>query len=140
MTIWTASMVEERLEEAAGTLRRLPPIKVQGYFGVWPEILHDHEEMSSWEPKLSRQYPPSAAAISRMEATLFWFRWLEEKENHLIWMRANHIRWKAVCAYLGCSRATAFRKWIWALTKLAYALENEQRSSQPQLPFLFTKP
>ena len=31
-------MVEERITEAAAVLRRLPPVRVAGYFGTWPEI------------------------------------------------------------------------------------------------------
>lgn len=32
------SEVEERLRSAARTLRRLPNVKVQGYFSTWPTI------------------------------------------------------------------------------------------------------
>jgi len=130
MTRWTASLVAERLEEAAETLKRLPPVKARGYFSIWPEILHDRDDVRNWEIKLARLGPPSAVAISRMETTLFWFRWLEKTENKLVWMRASHVGWKAVCAYLGCSRVTAWRQWVWALTKLAHRLENEQKAAR----------
>ena len=38
---WTPLMVEERIVEAADVLRRLPEERVRGYFGVWPEVVHD---------------------------------------------------------------------------------------------------
>ena len=36
--------------------------------------------------------PPSAAAISRMEATLPWLRWLEIEDAKLVWMRAERLK------------------------------------------------
>ena len=38
MTEWTIEDVAARFEEAASTARRLPPVRVQGYFNCWPEI------------------------------------------------------------------------------------------------------
>jgi hypothetical protein len=37
---WTAARVEARLCEAADVMRRLPPVRVQGYFNTWPAIAH----------------------------------------------------------------------------------------------------
>jgi len=34
--IWTPSLVEERLVEAADILRRLPNQSIRGYFNTWP--------------------------------------------------------------------------------------------------------
>ena len=36
--------IEDRFEEAARTLRRLPDDKPQGYFNVWPPIVR-----TTWE-------------------------------------------------------------------------------------------
>ena len=36
MDNWTVEMVEERFVEAAAVMRRLPPVRVQGYFNTWP--------------------------------------------------------------------------------------------------------
>ena len=38
MTEWTPEMVEERLFEAGAVLKRLPPVKVGGYFSTWPTM------------------------------------------------------------------------------------------------------
>ena len=43
---WTAPLVEERLVEAAGVLKRLPEEKVQGYFSAWPDVVLDANESS----------------------------------------------------------------------------------------------
>ena len=36
--MWTVEQVAERFREAAETARRLPPVRVQGYFNLWPPI------------------------------------------------------------------------------------------------------
>ncbi|MBM3083582.1 helix-turn-helix domain-containing protein, partial [Chelatococcus daeguensis] len=59
-------MVEERLAEAASVLKRLPEPRRQGYFNLWPEILHSFADKVGHEPKPMRVIP-SPAAISRME-------------------------------------------------------------------------
>ena len=38
MDKWTAKMVEERLVDAAQVMRRLPPVRVPGYFNTWPKM------------------------------------------------------------------------------------------------------
>ena len=35
--IWTAEGVADHFEEAFRTLRKLPPVKAQGYFTAWPD-------------------------------------------------------------------------------------------------------
>ncbi len=34
---WTADDVADHFEEAFRTLRKLPPVKVQGYLSAWPQ-------------------------------------------------------------------------------------------------------
>ena len=46
MAEWTRDMVEERIVEAAAVLRRLPPVRVSGYFGTWPEIQRTAKEIA----------------------------------------------------------------------------------------------
>jgi Domain of unknown function (DUF6362) len=127
MVSWTESLVAERLEEAARTLRRLPPVTVTGYFSVWPHIMHDMDDQKDWEqPVIHRRGPPSAQEISRMEQTLTWFRFLSPDENRLLWLRADNTPWKSICRTIGCSRTTAWKRWVFALAKLAYGLNHEQ--------------
>lgn len=77
MPEWTRNMVEERITEAAAVLRRLPPVRVAGYFGSWPEIQRSAKELASAMPLPMRLPPPSSAAISRMEEAITWNRFLE---------------------------------------------------------------
>jgi hypothetical protein len=57
-----------------------------------------------------------------MEATMEWLRWLEPDDAKLVWMRAEGARWKAVCVRFGISRATAHRRWEYALAVMAWRL------------------
>lgn len=44
MAEWTVEEVAARFEEATDTARRLPRVRVQGYFSVWPAFVRE-----SWE-------------------------------------------------------------------------------------------
>ena len=122
MTDWTPERVEERLTEAADVLRRLPEEKVQGFFNVWPEVVRDFADMVGALPQPMRRPPPSASAISRMEETLTWMRFLAPEDGKLLWARAEGARWKAICWRFGVSRATAHRRWQYGLSVIALRL------------------
>jgi hypothetical protein len=67
--IWTPSLVEERLVEAAAILRRLPEQQIRGYFNTWPKMVYEFGDLVGQEmPRLKRPWP-APDAISRMEAT-----------------------------------------------------------------------
>jgi len=120
---WTAKMVEDRMAEAADTLRRLPPVKVQGYFSTWPPVIRDFWEAFGWHDVEVRPGPASPEAIDRMDDTLRWLRWLEPDETRLVWLRAEGVRWKLICARFGVGRTTAWHRWSGALTKIAVRLD-----------------
>ena len=69
MDKWTAKMVEERLVDAAQVMRRLPPVRVPGYFNTWPEMVVEFADRVGQHPEPMRLPPPSTAAITRMEET-----------------------------------------------------------------------
>lgn len=115
---WTADDVADHFEEAFRTLRKLPPVKVQGYFNAWPAIVRTPREVADMEAEPMRVWP-SSAAISRLEQTFDWMLWVEEAERKLIWARAARVPWKQITGELGCDRTTAWRRWQLALTKIA---------------------
>ena len=80
MAEWTRDMVEERVEEAADVLRQLPPVRLSGYFSTWPDILRSFGDRVGANPVPMRRPPPNPAAISRMEETITWNRFLERDE------------------------------------------------------------
>jgi Domain of unknown function (DUF6362) len=125
-TRWTPLMVEERLVEAADVMRRLPEVRVPGYFNTWPKILHEFADLVGQAPPHLKRPPPAPDAVSRMEETLGWLRWLEAEDARLVWERASSTRWKAICWRFGISRTTAHRRWEYALSLMAWRLNGRR--------------
>ncbi len=111
--------VEDRIHDAARTLRRLPEERVQGYFSTWPQIKRDEMEILQMEKEPMR-VRPSMDDITEMEEVLFvWLRWLEVDERKLVWQRAERVRWKLICAQFGVGRTKAWEMYKCALGKIA---------------------
>ena len=126
---WTAELVEAQFEEAIYTLKRLPPVRVQGYFNAWPDIVRTTQEIQQAKKQPLRLGPPSAAAIDRMEACLEWICWLENiTERDVVWLRAQKVVWKRICAQIGYGRTKAWEIHTMALCKIA-ALLNARKVS-----------
>ena len=87
--IWTADDVADHFEEAFRTLRKLPPVKAQGYFSTWPAVVHTAREIAFMEPEPMRVWP-SSAAISRLEQTFDWMPWLDKLKA------GDKIKFKAI--------------------------------------------
>ncbi len=126
MTDWTPAMVDERLVEAAAVLRRLPMPRARGYFNVWPRMAVEFSDLAGQTPEPMRLPPPSAAAISRMEAALPWLTWLEPDDARLLWARAEGAPWKAICWRFGVGRATAHRRWEYGLSLISWRLNGRR--------------
>ena len=115
MTEWTIEDVAARFEDAANTGRRLPPVRVQGYFNCWPAFVRKEWEAFSTDTRECRHFPPSPADIDRMLEVMRWVLWLEVEQRHLIWMRAKHYGWRDITIRFACDRTTAWRRWQRAL-------------------------
>jgi hypothetical protein len=118
---WSGETVADHFEEAVRTLRKLPPVRVSGYFNAWPEVLRSVKEIAAMEPEPMRVLP-STGAITRLEQTFDWMLWITVEERKLIWLRASRVPWKAITWEFGCDRTTAWRRWTLALTKIASRL------------------
>lgn len=119
---WTPACVEERLHEAADVMKRLPEVRVQGYYSLWPKMLAEFSDLVGQEPQPLKRPPPSPDAITRMEETLGWLRWLEAEDAKLAWARAERTPWKMICWRFGVCRATAHRRWEYALSLITWRL------------------
>lgn len=96
-TIWSDKMVMAYLEEAAAIHRRLPPVKVQGYFNLWPEALKDDwERLYDAINAKTRLGAPMPHEVTYHETIMAWLRWLDPYSQKLVWMRANRIPWKII--------------------------------------------
>jgi hypothetical protein len=122
MTDWTAVRVEERLVEAVSVLRRLPPVRVGGYFSTWPPTLLELGDLVAQVPWHMALPPPSAASIDRMDAALPWLAWLEPLDAKIVWRRASGERWKSICLSVGLSRAAADEHRRYGLCVIAWRL------------------
>ena len=121
---WNVKMVEERMEEAVRTLKRVrvPGLKPKGYFNAWPEIVYTAWELEMQEKLPLRLGSPPADQISRMEEVLGWLWWLDVDERNLVWLRAGGVRWKVICYKIGYCRETMRTKHKIALTKICVRL------------------
>jgi hypothetical protein len=137
---WTPIIVEERLEEAASVLKRLPPVKVQGYYSLWPRYVYEFADLVGQEPNEMRLPPPSAAAITRMDEAMEWLKLLEPDDAKLVWLRAERTQWKHICVRLGMSRATAHRHWQYAMVLIAWRLNGLRASAKPLRRLLAGRP
>jgi hypothetical protein len=119
---WTPSMIEERFVEAADVMRRLPEVRVPGYYSLWPKALHEFADLVGQEPPRLRRPLPTPAAISRMEETLSWLQWLDPIDARIVWMRANGERWKMICGRVGLARSAANEHWLYGLCAIGWRL------------------
>ena len=115
----TPTDVEQRFEEAARTLRRLPDVRVPGYFNTWPAMIKAAVEAYGYDPARMSRIAPTPQAISRMEETFTWLAWLEPDDARIVWLRAEGVRWKPICWRIGVSRSAAWRRWAAALILIA---------------------
>ena len=120
------SEVEDRITEAADVLGRLPNTAIQGYVNTWPPMVREYWESYGVAEVKLRRPPPSAAAITRMDQSLEWLRWLDPIDAQIVWHRANNDRWKAICGKVGLSRATVHRHWMYALCVIAWRLNGNK--------------
>jgi hypothetical protein len=124
----TASEIEERLEEAAWTLRRLPEKdRPRGYGSSWPPIVRDAKHAYGYTPARPMRVVPSAAAISRMEECFDWLMMIDPEDARIVWLRAENVRWKQICIRAGVVRSTAWRRWVAALMTISKKLERQAK-------------
>ena len=122
---YTLTDIADRFEEAAATLKRLPPAFRKQRSCFWPEIIRDLYEKMNEEKLPLRLGPPSSAAISRMEEVMGWIFLLDdEKERKIIWLRAEKIRWKQICWRMGYGKTKTRDIWTSGLMKIYYQLNH----------------
>ena len=121
-TNWTIEDVANRFEEAASTARRLPPVRVQGYFAVWPMIVRSEWERMSAEERPKLHFQPSPVEVDAMLEVMHWVQWLELDQRHLVWMRAKRYGWRDIAIRFACCTKTAQRHWQVALLSVAQRL------------------
>ena len=118
-TTWDIEDVAGRFQDAVATARRLPPVRVQGYFSLWPTIVRQEWERYADDDAPLRRFPPDPVAVDQMLETMRWVQWLAVERRHLVWMRANGYEWHQIGRRFGCDRTTAWRHWKLAMQVVA---------------------
>ncbi len=122
MCEWTSETVAARFSEAVETARRLPPVRVQGYFSTWPAFIREGWERYSIEGRGYRPIAPCPEAIDRMLETMRWMQILDVESRHIVWMRASHYEWSQIAKRFGCAARTVQRRRNIALSIIAEKL------------------
>jgi hypothetical protein len=125
----TPREIEDRFEEAAITLRRLPNPTgsgPRGYGQSWPDYVQEAQHAYGYT-EVRIRIVPSAAEIQRMDECIEWLRWLDPDDAKIVWLRAEGKRWRQVCIYVGCVRQTAWRRWAAALLTVAKHLTANEK-------------
>ena len=136
---WTPSAVEERFVEAAGVMKRLPEVRVPGYFNTWPKMVVEFADRVGQEPPQLRLPSPAPDAISRMEETLSWLAWLDPVDAKIVWLRANGERWKAICWKVGLVRSAAHQHSQYALSVIVLRLNGRTVPSKRSRQFIVAR-
>lgn len=129
---FTPRIIEDRMEEAAITLRRLPNPPgsgPKGYGHSWPEYVHDAKHAYGYHEARIRVIP-NAGEIQRMDECIDWLRFIGPEDARIVWLRAEGWRWRQVCIQAGCVRQTAWRRWVAALQTIANHLNKQDKSAR----------
>src|SRR5690606_12443464 len=105
----------------ASVLKRLPEPRRQGYFSVWPEVIHSFADKVGQEPKPMRVIR-SRAAFSRMEETLSWTVGLSPIDVTIVWLGAGGECWTTIAWTFGWQRPAEHEHWIYARCVIAFRL------------------
>ncbi len=133
---WTTAMVEQRLQEAADILQRLPGPRVQGFYSLWPAIAPSFDDLVGQTARPMSPACPAPDAIDRMDQTLEWFKWLDPEDVKLVWARAENTPWKMICWRFGISRPTANRRWQYAVSVITWRLNGRRVSAKRSRKFV----
>jgi AraC-like DNA-binding protein len=126
MSKWSSHDVAQRIREAAHTAHRLPPVRVQGYFNLWPVFVRGEFERFANDDPPPMRFPPTPREIDRMMEVMHWMAWLEVEDRKLLWMRAERYRWEEIARRFGCSNRTAQRRWNDAVGRVVLHLNVRQ--------------
>ena len=135
----TYNEIEDRLEEAALTLKRLP-VKggAKGYGSSWPDVVRSRFTAYGFEQARVKVIP-NAQEIQRMEDAIDWLRLIgsgveqrDAQDRRIVWMRAELYPWRVICRHVGLSRATAWRRWLNELLTIEKRLAKDAKAKRRQ--------
>ena len=90
---WTPSLIEERFVEAAEVMKRLPEVRVPGYFNTWPKMVVEFADRVGQEPAAAA----AAAAVAgchQPDGGNTWLAALARADRRQDRLAASH--WRAL--------------------------------------------
>ena len=124
----TIDEIKENLRFAAEVMKRMPAVKVQGYFCTWPKFYGLDEDMLDtsevWLPPLPNE-------IQIMEEILEWLKYTSLENRRIAWLKACGMGWKQMEKRYHSSRSTLSRQYRTALKDIKENLENDQNLNKP---------
>ncbi len=121
---WSESGVEERISEAVDTLRRVPAPTMQRHLTSWPAYIHEAREAYGYTGFRPPRAPAAPEAITRLDETLGWLRWLPRDAQHILWSRASGLSWRKIARYAGKAPNTCRAWYLAALHYIAGRLNS----------------
>ena len=115
----TIDEIKENLNFAAEVMRRLPSVKVRGYFCTWPKFCREENEYIAASDTWLEPLP---SEIEEMEKILEWLKYTSVDRRRIIWLRACQMGWKRMSEMCKKSRSTLCREYAWGLNDIVKAL------------------
>ena len=122
MTDWTRDMVEERIVEAADVLRQLPGLPAQRLLQHLAGDPAQPQGIGACDADTDAAAATEALGDQPHGGDDHLEPYLEPEEAHLMWARAEGMPWKHICHRFGISRPTAYRRYDYALSVIAWRL------------------
>ena len=128
---WTETGVEDRINEAVDTLSRVPAQSMRRHLTSWPDYIHEAHEAYGYTGFRPPRAPAAPDAITRLDETLGWLRWLPRDAQHILWSRAHGLSWRKIARFAGKAPNT-FRAWyLAALHYIAARLNGRRQQDAP---------
>lgn len=128
---WTETAVEERINEAVDTLGRVPAPTLRRHLTRWPDYIHDTREAYGYTDYKPPRAPAAPDAITRLDETLGWLRWLPRDAQHILWSRANGLSWRNIARFAGKAPNTCRAWYLAALHYIAVRLNSSEKQNAP---------
>lgn len=99
--------IRAALEEAAETLKRMPPGLRRPRLTSWPDVVRDSAGLLGPSPdRRTRPAAPTPGAIDRMDRALLWLLACDAEARRLVWARACRVPWRKLEDMDGRSHVT----------------------------------
>ena len=121
--------IKENLHFAAGIMRRLPAVKVQGYNCSWPKFCMDEDDIRNDGEVWLMPLPDE---ITAMENILTWLEWTSFEKRRIIWLRSCDMGWKRISDRTHRSRSGLIRIYNSGLKEICETLNlpaNEKKAT-----------